>query len=832
MTTILIKKKDTAGVPAAGDLTNAAGGTEIAVNTATKRIYTKDSGGNVVELGTNPSAITGNLLFSPDNTLDIGASGTSRPRSLFLGTNITVGSLTSTRVPYASTGGLLVDSANMTFNGTDLTVSGAVNAGTINATTLDLTNLEVTNIKAKDGTAGMQIADSTGVVSFTSNPVLSGGTANGVAYLNGSKVLTTGSELTTNGSTNLTVPAEVFRTSATSYMRLAGGSGAGDGANVLAFGQSHASAPGRLVLSAVGTGDLINATINGAHLWQINSSEQMRLTSTGLGIGTTSPSSKLHVNTAGNTTAGGITLRNGSNQEHYWYLSSNTTSTFQIGSGSGAWTWVNSNGELMRLDASGTLMVKTTTARANITTDADLVTQNGLGILATSTTYGQGSQYIRFFNSAAAYAGSISQTAATGIGLYSASDLIFGANSAEQMRLSGSLLYTAAAINVAIGTTSVTTGTKFNVTGNNVTFTPNTAGKDTHTFSTGAADVGTYSIKNNTTVNVLLNAGGTSYFNGGNVAIGATTSSQRLFVSNSATNAEGFRVLQTTGGRTSGGALGLFYDDQAGTTQPTLQVIQNGTGDILQLFDGGAQVVTVKDGGNLLVGGTAQSGTANQVAVFSANKFGLSIIDTTAQAAGVGGALNLGGNYRSAGDAQAFCRVAAAKENSTDANFAYAMTFATTPDGGTFTERARITSGGALLVAQTAIGNGGTLSVNGSISIGTSTTGTQSSMAKDTTQLTASVSTSATTIYTDISSGMSSASAGYFIIYGNNNAGAGFMDVVIAKASGTPVVVSSSTVEGSPPARTYSVSSFALRLTMASGTFNINLKATVIGFPF
>jgi hypothetical protein len=104
--------------------------------------------------------------------------------------------------------------------------------------------------------------------------------------------------------------------------------------------------------------------------------------------------------------------------------------------------------------------------------------------------------------------------------------------------------------------------------------------------------------------------------------------------------------------------------------------------------------LTLDASGNLLVGGTAQSGTANRAAVFSANKFGLSIIDTTAQATGVGGALNLGGNYRSAGDAQAFCRVAAAKENSTDTNFAYAMTFATTPNGGTFTERARITSGG------------------------------------------------------------------------------------------------------------------------------------------
>ena len=73
--------------------------------------------------------------------------------------------------------------------------------GTVNTTTIDTTNLEVTNIKAKDGTASIALADSTGVATLTANPVLSDGTANGVAYLNGSKVLTTGSALTFDGST-------------------------------------------------------------------------------------------------------------------------------------------------------------------------------------------------------------------------------------------------------------------------------------------------------------------------------------------------------------------------------------------------------------------------------------------------------------------------------------------------------------------------------------------------------------------------------------------------------------------------------------------------------
>ena len=57
MATILIKKRDTTGAPSTGDLTNSTGGAELAVNTADKRLYSRDSGGNVVEIGTAPSTI-------------------------------------------------------------------------------------------------------------------------------------------------------------------------------------------------------------------------------------------------------------------------------------------------------------------------------------------------------------------------------------------------------------------------------------------------------------------------------------------------------------------------------------------------------------------------------------------------------------------------------------------------------------------------------------------------------------------------------------------------------------------------------------------------------
>ena len=149
------------------------------VTDVTSAISATNAVGAIASLGITPIAATNtSVTYTNAATLYIAGAPSA-------GTNVT---LTN---PYA----LYVAAGDAYFGGT-------VTAGTVNLTTLDLTNLEVTNIKAKDGTAAMTIADSTGVVSFTANPVLSGGTANGVLYLNGSKVATSGSALTFDG-TNL-----------------------------------------------------------------------------------------------------------------------------------------------------------------------------------------------------------------------------------------------------------------------------------------------------------------------------------------------------------------------------------------------------------------------------------------------------------------------------------------------------------------------------------------------------------------------------------------------------------------------------------------------------
>jgi hypothetical protein len=133
------------------------------------------------------------------------------------------------------------------------------------------------------------------------NVTLSGGTANGVAYLNGSKVVTTGSALTFDGTTfkvqNNNAVTPVFQIQ--SYAAV------GTAIANITYDQGtdiyKLSNPSTYAGSGIGFGTGASSTTryhidtSGVHIWTV-ASEGMRLTSTGLGIGTSSPSNKLHVN--------------------------------------------------------------------------------------------------------------------------------------------------------------------------------------------------------------------------------------------------------------------------------------------------------------------------------------------------------------------------------------------------------------------------------------------------------------------------------------------------------------------------------------------------------
>jgi hypothetical protein len=120
MTTILIKKRDTTGAPAPGDLTNAAGGTEIAVNTADLKVYTKNSGGSIVQIGSGPSAtdtLTNKTISGANNTLS----------------NIANSSLTNSSINFTYSGGV-TGSASTALGGTNaLSLSNVPNASLQNS---------------------------------------------------------------------------------------------------------------------------------------------------------------------------------------------------------------------------------------------------------------------------------------------------------------------------------------------------------------------------------------------------------------------------------------------------------------------------------------------------------------------------------------------------------------------------------------------------------------------------------------------------------------------------------------------------------------------------
>jgi hypothetical protein len=271
-------------------------------------------------------------------------------------------------------------------------------------------------------------------VTFVGSQTLSAGTANGVLYLNGSKVVTSGSALTFSG-TNLGVSGNgAFNTGASggvisgtsTYSGYFSALGGGSGAIISITPDTISGANGATYNTSFVSGG------SGPHVFQIGGSEQMRLTSTGLGIGTSSPSEKLHV-------AGALRVTGAQ-------TSAGTGIYLDYGSITGA-GGVNVYGP--DTSTQGIWRVYTATSNGGTGSEKARISSNGnMGIGTASPsqklTIGQTNGYpvIDFNNSGTVYGDVGFQADKMVLSAYSTTPLTFFTNAAERARIdsSGNLL--------------------------------------------------------------------------------------------------------------------------------------------------------------------------------------------------------------------------------------------------------------------------------------------------------------------------------------------------------------------------------------------------------
>jgi hypothetical protein len=287
-------RKDTTNNIADGNVINAADldaefdGVQDAFNASTghKHDGTAGEGATINALGPTQDVTISAVLVAPKttNTVDIG-SNSLKFKDLFLAGN-------------GSVGGTLAVTGVATFTAqpilSSLTASRAVfsdgSKGLVSNAITGTGNVVMSASPTLTGTIDAAALTASG------NVTLSGGTANGVAYLNGSKVVTSGSALTFDGDT--------FSSSGTSTLS---GSFNSTSANGTAIRIQNSSA-NKLLIGSVkyitgGSASEYGIGASGANpiVFATNDIERMRLDSTGLGIGTSSPSAKLQIGTGGAT---------------------------------------------------------------------------------------------------------------------------------------------------------------------------------------------------------------------------------------------------------------------------------------------------------------------------------------------------------------------------------------------------------------------------------------------------------------------------------------------------------------------------------------------------
>ena len=379
-TKIVTKNSSTAGAaPTATDLVQG----ELAVNVADKRLYTEDNAGAIVELGTNPSTIDINA-----GTIDGATVGASS----------------------ASTGAF-----------TTLTATGAFTSRGIDdnadATAITIDSSENVGIGTSSPSEKLHVNGGSVQVESTGNTAIR--LKGGVGTL--SRIITSDGSDAGYIDYDHSADSWIHRTAGTERMRIdssgnviVGGTTAQAADAVTLLPDGEVTAAGfyfsNNIGSAMNNTGIRKATTN-TMVFDTNSTERMRIDSSGnVGIGT-SPSTKLHVqDSAGSPqiridnqgTASGIAsllFRSGG--------AGNPSSIIQSGgTSSGNQGIVFKHGdfgaeaERMRIDASGNLLVGGTTTPSSNNQGAGFINTGASGLVQwqSGTTTTSGVSVARFYN--------------------------------------------------------------------------------------------------------------------------------------------------------------------------------------------------------------------------------------------------------------------------------------------------------------------------------------------------------------------------------------------------------------------------------------------------
>ena len=303
-------------VPTAGNL--VAG--ELAINTADGKLFYKDSAGVVQVIGTKGG----------------------------------VGSSSTTQVLYNSSG-LVVGSAGLTFDGTNLATTGTATAtrfipsgSTVATNGLYLPAANSIGIST-NSTNAVYIDSTQNVGIGTTSPAYP---LNIVKNANGAQKV-----FFSNNSSGASAETafSVYNGTAEASLRVAGSSYGGYGAytanNTLVYNDTSAIT----IMADNASNGIIKFATGG-------NTERMRITSAGnVGIGTSSPSDKLHISNAGdlyirvaNTTTGITT-----------YFGQPSTGTYIGNDGASPVLFYTNNAERMRIDSSGNVFINKTSTTAN-----------------------------------------------------------------------------------------------------------------------------------------------------------------------------------------------------------------------------------------------------------------------------------------------------------------------------------------------------------------------------------------------------------------------------------------------------------------------------------